>query len=155
MESGDRCQNVSDEMESGARCQNVSDEIEPNYDSLPQAEVQESEIDHKKIEDVGYRKKLYEDMHKTNQLLLETLKLVKKKRTKKNKRKEKRLKEIRKLQQINEEMKKSGEVMQKIIEGQYMIQEDLTKKIQQAKRDLYEARLKNWATSHLTKNIPQ
>ena len=130
-------------MESGARCQDVSDEIEPNYDSLPQTEVQESEVDHKRIEDVEYRKELYEDMHKTNELLLATLKLVKKKRVKKNKRKEKRLKEIQKLQQINEELKKSGEVMQKIIEGQYMIQEDLTKKIQQAKRELYEARLKN------------
>ena len=130
-------------MESVASCQDVLDEIEPNYDSLPQTEVQESEVDHKRIEDVEYRKELYEDMHRTNELLLATLKLVKKKRVKKNKRREKRLKEIQRLQQINEELKKSGEVMQKIIEGQYMIQEDLTKKIQQAKRDLYEARLKN------------
>ena len=130
-------------MESVASCQDVLDEIEPNYDSLPQTEVQESEVDDKRIEDVEYRKKLYEDMHKTNELLLATLKLVKKKRVKKNKRKEKRQKEIEKLQQINEELKKSGEVMQKIIKGQYMIQEDLTKKIQKAKRELYEARMKN------------
>ena len=129
-------------MESGARCPDVSDEIEPNYDSLPQ-EVQESEVDHKRIEDVEYRKELYEGIHKTNELLSATLKLVKKKRLKKNKREEKRLKEIQKLQQINEEMRKSGEVMQKIIEGQRMIQEDLTKKIQKAERELYEARLNN------------
>ena len=129
-------------MESGARCQDVSDEIEPNYDSLPQ-EVQESEVDHKRIEDVEYRKELYEGIHKTNELLSATLKLVKKKRLKKNKREERRLKEIQKLQQINEEMRKSGEVMQRIIEGQRMIQEDLTKKIQKAERELYEARLNN------------
>ena len=129
-------------MESGTRCTDVSDEIEPNYDSLPQ-EVQESEVDHKRIEDVEYRKELYEGIHKTNELLSATLKLVKKKKLKKNKREEKRLKEIQKLQQINEEMRKSGEVMQRIIEGQRMIQEDLTKKIQKAERELYEARLNN------------
>ena len=129
-------------MESDARCPDVSDKIEPNYDSLPQ-EVQESEADHKRIEDVEYRKELYEGIHKTNELLSATLKLVKKKKLKKNKREERRLKEIQKLQQINEEMRKSGEVMQRIIEGQRMIQEDLTKKIQKAERELYEARLNN------------
>ena len=130
-------------MESVASCQDVLDEIAPNYDFLPQTEVQESEVDDKKIEDVEYRREIYEDMRKTNELLLATLKLVKKKRVKKNKRKEKRQKEIEKLQQVNEELKKSGEVMQKIIKGQYMIQEALTKKIQKAERELYEARMKN------------
>ena len=126
-------------MESDARCQDVSNGKEPNHDSLPQ-EAQESEVDQKRIEDVEYRKELYEGMHKTNELLSATLKLVKRKELKKNKKEEKRLKEIQKLQQINEEMRESREVMQKIIEGQKMIQEDLTKKIQEAER---EARLKN------------
>ena len=128
-------------MESGTRCTDVSNKIEPNYNSLPQEK--ESEVDQKMIEDVEYRKKLYEGIHKTNELLSETLKLVKEKKLKKSKREEKRLKEIQKLQQINEEMRKSGEVMQRIIEGQRMIQEDLTKKIQKAERELYEARLNN------------
>ena len=130
-------------MASDASCQWVLDEIAPNYDFLPQTEVQESEVDDKKVEDVEYRREIYEDMRKTNELLLATLKLVKRKRVKKNKRKEKRQKEIEKLQQVNEELKKSGEVMQKIIKGQYMIQEALTKKIQKAERELYEARMKN------------
>ena len=129
-------------MESDARCPDISNKIEPNYDPQPQ-EVQESEADRKRVKDVEYRKKLYESVHKTNELLSATLKLVKKKKLKKNKREEKRLKEIQKLQQINEEMRKSGEVMQRIIEGQRIIQEDLTKKIQKAERELYEARLNN------------
>ena len=129
-------------MESDAKCPDISNKIEPNYDSQPQ-EVQESEADHKRVKDVEYRKKLYESVHKTNELLSATLKLVKKKKLKKSKGEEKRLKEIRKLQQINEEMRKSGEVMQRIIEGQRIIQEDLTKKIQKAERELYEARLNN------------
>ena len=130
-------------MASDASCQWVSDEIAPNYDFLPQIEVQESEVDDKRIEDVEYRKELYEDMHKTNELLLATLKLVKKKRVKRIKRKEKRQKEIEKLQQVNEELKKSGEVMQKIIKGQYMIQEAYEKKIQKVERELYQSRMKN------------
>ena len=129
-------------MESVASCQDVLDEIEPNYDSLPPTEV-EREVDDKKLKDVEYRKEIYEDMRKTNELLLATLKLVKRRRVKKNKKKEKRQKEIEKLQQVNEELKKSGEVMQKIIKGQYMIQEAYEKKIQKVERELYQARMKN------------
>ena len=129
-------------MESVASCQDVLDEIEPNYDSLPPTEV-EREVDDKKLKDVEYRKEIYEDMRKTNELLLATLKLVKRRRVKKNKRKEKRQKEIEKLQQVNEELKKSGEVMQKIIKGQYMIQEAYEKKIQKVERELYQSRMKN------------
>ena len=129
-------------MASDASCQWVLDEIAPNYDFLPQIEV-EREVDDKKLKDVEYRIEIYEDMRKTNELLLATLKLVKRKRVKKNKRKEKRQKEIEKLQQVNEELKKSGEVMQKIIKGQYMIQEALEKKIQKVERELYQARMKN------------
>ena len=129
-------------MASDASCQWVLDEIVPNYDFLPQIEV-EREVDDKKVKDVEYRREIYEDMRKTNELLLATLKLVKRRRVKKNKKKEKRQKEIEKLQQVNEELKKSGEVMQKIIKGQYMIQEAYEKKIQKVERELYQSRMKN------------
>ena len=52
-------------------------------------------------------------------------------------------KKIRKLQQLNEELKKSAEAMQKIVKGQYMIQEALDKKVQKLERELYQARMKN------------
>ena len=130
-------------MASDVSYQDVLDEIAPDYDFLPQIEVQENEFDDKKVKDVEYRREIYEDMRKTNELLLATLRLVKRKRVKKDKKKEKRQKEIEKLQQVNEELKKSGEVMQKIIKGQYMIQEALEKKIQKVERELYQARMKN------------
>ena len=52
-------------------------------------------------------------------------------------------KKIRKLQQLNEELKKSAEAMQKIVKGQYMVQEALDKKVQKLERELYQARMKN------------
>ena len=52
-------------------------------------------------------------------------------------------KKIRKLQQLNEELKKSAETMQKIVKGQYMVQEALDKKVQKLERELYQARMKN------------
>ena len=130
-------------MASDVSYQDVLDEIAPDYDFLPQIEVQENEFDDKKVKDVEYRREIYEDMRKTNELLLATLRLVKRKRVKKDKKKEKRQKEIEKLQQMNGELKKSGEVMQKIIKGQYMIQEALEKKAQRLELELYQARMKN------------
>ena len=130
-------------MASDASCQDVLDEIAPNYDFLPQIEVQENEVDDKKVKDVEYRREIYEDMRKTNELLLATLRLVKRRRVKKDRKKERRQKKIEKLQQLNEELKKSTEVMQKIIKGQYMIQEALEKKTQRLERELYQARMKN------------
>ena len=56
-------------------------------------------------------------------------------------------KKIEKLQQLNEELKKSAEAMQKIVKGQYMIQEALDKKVQKLERELYQARMKNWAAT--------
>ena len=82
-------------------------------------------------------------MCKTNELLLATLRLVKKRKVKKDRKNERRQKKIEKLQQLNEELKKSAEVMQKIIKGQYMIQEALEKKAQRLELELYQARIKN------------
>ena len=130
-------------MASNINHQDAVDEIAPDYDILPQAKVQESELDDKKVADVEYRRKIYEDMCKTNELLLATLRLVKRRRVKKDRKKERRQKKIEKLQQLNEELKKSAEVMQKIIKGQYMIQEALEKKAQRLELELYQARIKN------------
>ena len=70
-------------MASNINHQDVVDEIAPDYDILPQAKVQENELDDKKVADVEYRRKIYEDMCKTNELLLATLRLVKRRRVKK------------------------------------------------------------------------
>ena len=130
-------------MASNINHQDAVDEIAPDYDILPQAKVQENELDDKKVADVEYRRKIYEDMCKTNELLLATLRLVKKRKVKKDRKNERRQKKIEKLQQLNEELKKSAEVMQKIVKGQYMIQEALDKKVQRLERELYQARMKN------------
>ena len=130
-------------MASNINHQDVVDEIAPDYDILPQAKVQENELDDKKVADVEYRRKIYEDMCKTNELLLATLRLVKRRRVKKDRKRERRQKKIEKLQQLNEELKKSAEVMQKIVKGQYMIQEALEKKAQRLELELYQARIKN------------
>ena len=130
-------------MASNVTYQDAVDEIAPDYDILPEIKVQENEFDEKKVEDVGYRTRIYEDMYKTNELLLATLRLVKRRRVKKDRKKERRQKKIEKLQQLNEELKKSAEVMQKIIKGQYMIQEALEKKAQRLELELYQVRMKN------------
>ena len=115
-------------MASNVTYQDAVDEVVPDYELLPETKVQEDEFDEKRVADVGYRTRIYEDMYKTNGLLLATLRLIKKRRVKKDRKKESKQKKIEKLQQWNEELKKSTEAMQRIIKGQYSIQEALEKK---------------------------
>ena len=130
-------------MASNVTYQDAVDEVVPDYELLPETKVQEDEFDEKKVADVGYRTRIYEDMYKTNGLLLATLRLIKKRRVKKDRKKESKQKKIEKLQQWNEELKKSTEVMQRIIKGQYSIQEALEKKARKLEFELYQERMKN------------
>ena len=129
-------------MASNVTYQDVVDEVVPDYELLPEIKVQEDEFDEKKVVDVGYRTRIYEDMYKTNGLLLATLKLIKRRRVKKARKKESKQKKIEKLQQWNEELKKSTEVMQRIIEGQYSIQEALERKARKLEFELHQERMK-------------
>ena len=130
-------------MASNVTYQDAVDEVVPDYELLPETKVQEDEFDEKRVADVGYRTRIYEDMYKTNGLLLATLRLIKKRRVKKNRKKESKQKKIEKLQQWNEELKKSTEAMQRIIKGQYSIQEALEKKARKLEFELYQERMKN------------
>lgn len=130
-------------MASNVTYQDAVDEVVPDYELLPETKVQEDEFDEKRVADVGYRTRIYEDMYKTNGLLLATLRLIKKRRVKKDRKKESKQKKIEKLQQWNEELKKSTEVMQRIIKGQYSIQEALEKKARKLEFELYQERMKN------------
>ena len=130
-------------MASNVTYQDAVDEVVPDYELLPETKVQEDEFDEKRVADVGYRTRIYEDMYKTNGLLLATLRLIKKRRVKKDRKKESKQKKIEKLQQWNEEFRKSTEVMQRIIKGQYSIQEALEKKARKLEFELYQERMKN------------
>ena len=130
-------------MASNVTYQDAVDEVVPDYELLPETKVQEDEFDEKRVADVGYRTRIYEDMYKTNGLLLATLRLIKKRRVKKDRKKESKQKKIEKLQQWNEELKKSTEVMQRIIKGQYSIQEALEKKARKLEFELYQERMKS------------
>ena len=130
-------------MASNVTYQDAVDEVVPDYELLPETKVQEDEFDEKRVADVGYRTRIYEDMYKTNGLLLATLRLIKKRRVKKDRKKESKQKKIEKLQQWNEELKKSTEAMQRIIKGQYSIQEALEKKARKLEFELYQERMKN------------
>ena len=130
-------------MASNVTYQDAVDEVVPDYELLPETKVQEDEFDEKRVADVGYRTRIYEDMYKTNGLLLATLRLIKKRRVKKDRKKESKQKKIEKLQQWNEEFRKSTEVMQRIINNQCSIQEALEKKAQELEFELYQERMKN------------